>query len=252
MSNAYGYGRVSTAVQVEEGHSLENQAAAAKGYYEKSLKAQGVAWAGMFVDKVSHAGKRGVSGKTPLSERPAGSKLCSALAKGDHVVMLDLTRGFRNFADAIVTIEGWIKDGVVVHLVRQQINTGTPHGKMVFRLMAMFAEMEREMAAERTREVLEHKRKLGQATGGPAGYGFKYEGKRGERRRVVDDAEMETIQRIDSMHKGGMTYTEIYFTFLREGVKTKGGKTWSRNRIHRAHCRFTGRSPSTQTAGASG
>ena len=56
-----------------------------------------------------------MSGRVPFSKRPAGGQLLARLKRGDHVVMLDVARGFRSFRDAIATLEDWIEGGITVH-----------------------------------------------------------------------------------------------------------------------------------------
>ena len=80
---AWGYSRVSTAGQAEFGKSLEMQREKLKGYYDKNLAGQAV-WGDVFVDAGRTAGKKnGVSGKTKLANRPAGSQLVARLRPGD-------------------------------------------------------------------------------------------------------------------------------------------------------------------------
>lgn len=233
-SKVYGYVRVSTAQQVDEGHSLEAQQKAVEDYCRRVLP--DVQMAGCYVDRLSPKGrKKGCSGKTLFKDRPAGGQLAAALKPGDHVVMLDMARGFRRIVDAITTVEGWIEAGVSLHLIRDNIDTTKPAARMLVRLLAVFAQWEREMISERTREVLAFRKAQGAIPPGPAGYGHHFEGKKGHRRRVVNEAEMTVMARIHALSEGGMVYKDIYFLFKAEGVKTRKGAEWSLMRIWRSH-----------------
>lgn len=248
-SVAFGYCRVSTAGQVEDGHSLATQKAAIEAHYQARL-AGVAAWGGVFTDSEKTKGARnGVSGKTRLAERPAGSVLADRLRPGDHVIVNDMTRAFRNFADAVVTTERWIERGIGLHIVRDGIDTTTVPGRMFVRFMALFAQMEREMVSERTREVLRARKKAGKTSGGLPGYGKRYEGIKGHRRVVPDLHEIETMDLIVRMHDTeNMEFDQIWLAFIKGNIKTRRGMAWSRSRIWRA---YQARKASLDSAGRS-
>src|SRR4051812_22306451 len=85
----YGYVRVSTQKQADQGLSLEQQEEQIKRYFEFRLQPQGYQWGGMFRDAAT-------SGKTPMLLRPSGGELSRAVEKGDVVVVAKLDRAFRN------------------------------------------------------------------------------------------------------------------------------------------------------------
>src|SRR3954462_11808800 len=72
---AYGYVRVSTARQAEEGLSLDVQRRQIEGY----ALMQGLGVERVFVEE-------GVSGSVPMAERPAGGELVAVLEPGDAVI----------------------------------------------------------------------------------------------------------------------------------------------------------------------
>ena len=87
--------------------------------------------------------ERDVSGKMPLYERPRGSEIKDWLVAGcSHVVSVKLDRIFRNCVDALVTAEGWLKDGINLHVIDiggANINTGSSIGRMCLTMLAGFA-----------------------------------------------------------------------------------------------------------------
>ena len=89
----YGYCRVSTARQVEDGLSLEVQRRQVEGYAQM----HGLALARVFLEQ-------GVSGSVPLGERPAGRELMAALQSGDAVIAAKLDRAFRSALDALQVV----------------------------------------------------------------------------------------------------------------------------------------------------
>jgi putative DNA-invertase from lambdoid prophage Rac len=94
MPNVYGYARVSTTLQAEEGESLGVQQRQVEGWCHM----QGATLAQMFIE-------RGVSGSVPLGERPEGALLLATARKGDTIVAPKLDRVFRSALDALQVIE---------------------------------------------------------------------------------------------------------------------------------------------------
>ena len=72
----FGYSRVSTAEQADEGASLDVQQQQIMGY----CLMKGYALAEHFVE-------RGLSGSIPLADRPEGKRLLATIGKGDMTVV---------------------------------------------------------------------------------------------------------------------------------------------------------------------
>src|SRR5580765_5812904 len=102
----YGYARVSTVRQAEEGESLGVQQRQIAGY---------AMTLGLTVEHVYV--ERGVSGSKPLAERPEGTALLAALRPGDVVITPKLDRMFRSALDALDVLGGLQKGGVSLHMV---------------------------------------------------------------------------------------------------------------------------------------
>ena len=101
----FGYARVSTARQVDDGQSLEVQ----KAQIEVVCRANGWTLEQLFVEE-------GVSGSIPFKQRPQGCTLWAGLRAGDVVVSTKLDRAFRNSADAALTLEALQSMGVTLSL----------------------------------------------------------------------------------------------------------------------------------------
>src|SRR5271155_5465919 len=90
----YGYCRVSTLRQANEGESLDVQRRQIEGY---------ALMHGLKVDEI--VVEEGVSGSVPVSERPTGGPLFDKLRKGDAVIAPKLDRLFRSALDALMTVQ---------------------------------------------------------------------------------------------------------------------------------------------------
>src|SRR3954462_1315947 len=73
--HVYGYARVSTVAQANEGESLDVQ----QRVLAANAKIQGITINKIFVE-------RGVSGSKPLGDRPEGAALLAVLQPGDTVI----------------------------------------------------------------------------------------------------------------------------------------------------------------------
>lgn len=165
----YGYIRVSTEEQVD-GTSLEEQERRIRGI----AMAAGLGEPEIFCDP-------GVSGTVPLDLRPAGGPLYEKLRKGDTVISAKLDRMFRHAGDALAKAEALAKRGVDVILVdisNEPLQRG-PTAVLFFGMLAVFADFERRVIAERLKNGRRGKRRslggMGFA-GGQVPYGYRVEG----------------------------------------------------------------------------
>jgi DNA invertase Pin-like site-specific DNA recombinase len=99
------------------------------------------------------------------SERPGLAKAFEILREGDTLVVwkLDrLGRSLRHLVELVAKLQG---EGIQFRSLTDSIDTGTPSGRFFFHVMASLAEMERDLALERTHAGLTAARKQGR-TGG--------------------------------------------------------------------------------------
>lgn len=99
------------------------------------------------------------------AERPGLGKLLDILREGDTLVVWKLDRLGRSVKQLVDLVSALHKQGVHFKSLTDSIDTSTPSGRFFFHVMASLAEMERELAIERTRAGLEIARKLGRKGG---------------------------------------------------------------------------------------
>ena len=128
----YGYARVSTVGQKNDGNSLEEQTA--------RLKEHGAAQ--IFVDAFTG---------TKL-ERPQFQKLLEVVQAGDTIVATKLDRISRSASQGIELVDDLLSKGVSLHILNMGVMNNTPTGKLIRNIMFSFAEFERDMIVERTSE----------------------------------------------------------------------------------------------------
>ena len=199
MAKIYGYCRVSTTEQADDGVSLAAQKQQITGY----AMMKGWKLAEVFIEA-------GVSGSVPLAERPEGRRLLEAVAKGAVVITAKLDRMFRSAADALVTLEELKSQGVALHMIDLGGDvTGNGISKMVFTILAAVAEGERDRIRERIRDAKRHLAAQGVFSGGKRPFGFDII-KDGDISRLVPNAsEQAAIARMKAMRKKNATFREI-------------------------------------------
>lgn len=162
MPSIYGYARVSTTTQAEEGESLGVQERQLSGWCQM----QGATLSGMFVE-------RGVSGSIPLADRPEGARMLAQLRRGDTVAAAKLDRLFRSALDALQMVESLRERGI--HLVLLDLGgdiAGNGMGKLFLTIAAAFAEAERDRIRERISTVKRDQRGRGRYLGGKVPFGY--------------------------------------------------------------------------------
>lgn len=128
----YGYARVSSRGQAKDGNSLEVQ--------EKELKAAGAEI--LYTDVYT--------GTTTV--RPELDKLIRELRAGDTIIVTKLDRIARSVQQGIGLIDELVRKGVKVNVLNMGMLDNTPTGKLIRNVMLCFAEFERDMIMQRTRE----------------------------------------------------------------------------------------------------
>lgn len=128
----YGYARVSTKLQAKDGNSLEAQ--------EKQLQEAGAT----LIYKDAFTGTK--------ADRPELDKLMHLLKDGDRVIVTKLDRLARSTEDGLNLIKRWHEQGISIHVLNMGLIDNTPSGKLILTVMLAFAEFERDMICERTRE----------------------------------------------------------------------------------------------------
>jgi DNA invertase Pin-like site-specific DNA recombinase len=238
-SRAYGYVRVSTDKQAASPEAQRQAIEAAARNVGRSIDAW---FQDAPVQKPDGSWNDAQSGKVPISERHAGQELCARLAKGDLVIMAKVDRGFRKLSDLVVTIDRWERLGVNLLLCDFPMLTdlSNPFQKAFVQMVGIFAEIERKLISQRTREALACKKRRGHATNRFPGYGFKWQkqwdpeaGKR-IKVRVADPDERRVMKQIVIWRLEGDSWDSITSRLSARGVVTKDGQPWSRSRVVRA------------------
>lgn len=194
------YVRVSTEEQARDGISLDAQREKAAQW--RDLNAPDA-------ELVVHADE-GVSGGSVKKRDGLEAALSQAEASAPGVVLLvySLSRLSRSTRDTLWIAERLERAGAELVSLSERIDTTTAAGKMVFRMLAVLAEFERDQVSERTRAAMQE---------------LKRQGKRYSR---YADYPAHVAERCAELRDRGMSYRKIAERLEKEGYKTSQGGDW--------------------------
>jgi DNA invertase Pin-like site-specific DNA recombinase len=195
--NTFGYVRVSTLHQANEGESLETQLRQIKSYSD--LKGYNIPSQNLITEK-------GVSGSLEFEKRPEGAKLIASIQRGDVLIFSKLDRAFRNTRNALNTLHELKERGVSVHFIDlggDVTNDGI--GSVIFTILSAFATFERERIATRIREVKQVQKTEGKFLGGYTRFGYSVEGEK----LVPNPQQQAIIKEMKIMKRRGMSLRRI-------------------------------------------
>lgn len=147
------------------------------------------------------------------------------------VIIARLDRLTRSTRDAITLIELLNHHGVTLISVAESIDTLSPIGRMVVKIVATFAELERETIGMRTSAALQYLKRLGVKYSKEPPYGWTAHGKKKPLTRNTQ--EQKILARIKRLHRAGLSYSAIGARLSKAGAKTRAGKPWGKSAVRR-------------------
>src|SRR3954449_10493341 len=154
-------------------------------------------------------------------ERPALKQLLADIEahRIDCVVVYKVDRLSRSLLDFTRLLSLFDKRGVSFVSVTQDFNTSTSMGRLTLNILLSFAQFEREIIGERTRDKLSAARRKGKWIGGTPVLGYDVAPEGG--RLVVNPVEAEQVREIFSLCAGCSNTTEALRKVRAEGYTSK-------------------------------
>ncbi len=209
---AIAYIRVSTIGQAVEGISLEAQ----KERIESWCHASGYELVAMHVDA-------GISGKKTCNRPGLQNALNEACReRGTALVVYGLSRLARSVKDTIEIAGRLEKAGGDLVSLTEKLDTTSASGKLMFRLLAVLAEFERDLCSERTKAALCHKKQRGEVIGAVP-FGWRREGAK----LVPVPEAQEALALIIQRRGSGVAYGTIAKELVARGVPSAQGGKWA-------------------------
>jgi len=202
--SVFGYCRVSTQAQADEGQSLDVQRRQLEGWAHM----HGQQLAEVFIE-------RGISGSIPVTERPEGASLWGRLRPGDVIVASRLDRLFRSALDALQTVAELKEREVSLVLLDLGGDiSGNGLSKLFLTIAAAFAEAERDRIRERIAQVKADQRDRGRYLGGSRPFGWRI-GDDGHLK--ADEREQEALGKMHELRAAGLSLRVIADQLNAEG-----------------------------------
>jgi site-specific DNA recombinase len=182
------YTRKSTSVGLEQDfNSLDAQREACAAYIKKQPD-----WS-LLADLYDDGGFAGAN-----IERPAFQRLLTDIdaRKIDVVVVYKVDRLSRSLLDFAKLMERFSRSGASFVSVTQNFSTADAMGRLTLNMLMSFAEFEREMIGERTRDKIAAARRKGKWTGGPIPLGYAVK----DKRLLINEAEAVLVREIFALY----------------------------------------------------
>lgn len=175
----------------------------------------------------------GVSGGTPLQQRPEGALLNADIEEGEVtvVVAVRLDRLFRDVTDTLTTITEWDNRSVAVHLIDMggaAVDTSSAVGRLMITILAGMAEFERSLIRERTAAAKRAQLARGEYRGGSVPWGFRRQGDR----LLPAPMERMTVEIVAGARAKGKTWDALAKQLNAQNL-TNRGRPWRRDTLIR-------------------
>lgn len=192
--------------------SLDNQRESAENYIA-SQKHQG--WVAIS-EKFDDFGYTGAN-----MERPALERLLNDIKsrKIDCVVVYKVDRLSRSLLDFTNLLNMFEQHNVTFVSITQHFNTNTSMGRLTLNILLSFAQFEREIISERTRDKIAGARKRGKFTGGRAPLGYDHDSK--NKKLVVNQKEARLVKKLFNLYLNEKSLLTTANKLNEEGHRTK-------------------------------
>lgn len=155
VRNCYGYVRVSKAIQVEQGFSIEEQ--------RKRIAAYCMANGFNLIETREELGKSGTEAKR--DKRIVLTNLLNDIPPGDTLIVVALSRLSRSLTDFLKITKQLADKRCPLVVIVEQINTGNAMGKFGAVVFAAVGELETDMIRERGEAIRQMKMREGKFMG---------------------------------------------------------------------------------------
>jgi site-specific DNA recombinase len=175
-------------------------------------------------------------------DRPALRRLLNAIQAGQVDLVLvnkvdRLSRSLRDFAQIMETFD---RHRVSFVSVTQLMNTATSMGRLMLHVLLSFAQFERELISERTRDKIAATRRKGKWCGGTPLLGYDIDPR--DTRLIINEEEAERVRAIFQLYVTQRGLLAVVQELQRRGWVTKrwvtrkghprGGRAFTTTRLH--------------------
>jgi site-specific DNA recombinase len=175
-------------------------------------------------------------------ERPALQRLLADVRAGriDLLVVYKIDRLSRSLLDFARLVEVFDQHHVSFVAVTQQVNSATSMGRLMLNVLLSFAQFEREIIAERTRDKIAAAKRKGRWSGGTPILGYDLDPN--DSKLLVNEAEAAQVRAIFALYLKHQALVPVVQELARRGWTTKrwttrkgqprGGRPFHKTNLH--------------------
>ena len=165
------------------------------------------------------------------TERPALQELLHDIQgnKINTVLVYKIDRLTRSPRDFYQLIEHFEKHCVDFISITERFDTSTPSGRLLRNIMLTFAQFERELTSERTRDKMFERAKKGLWNGGFVPYGYRRE----DKKIIPNEKESDTVKLIYESYITSGSLTNVYKTLKNKKLSNRSGDIFLKSHIAR-------------------
>ena len=171
--------------------------------------------------------KERISGGVSTTERPEWEKLLQVVKSGDMIIVSEMSRLARSLTDLINTVNHLISMNVGIRFIKENINVSSngldSMNKLIFNLFGAFAEFEKDLISERTKQGLQAKKEQGVKLGRKQTYSDE------QIKEILKEYEANLITIEDIAKKYSVSIDRVFVWARKYGVSRRNKKSHNNN-----------------------
>lgn len=166
------------------------------------------------------------------TDRPDYQQMMARIRIGEfsHLLVWKIDRISRNLLDFAAMYSELKQLGVVFVSKNEQFDTSSAMGEAMLKIILVFAELERNMTAERVSAVFLSRANDGIWNGGKVPFGYAYD-KQTKTFSILED-EAKTVRLIYALYESSKSLVTVSKALNERGIKTRNGSEWSPTTVH--------------------
>ena len=171
----------------------------------------------------------GYSGKN--TDRPKFQEMMKRIRDGEftHLLVWKIDRISRNLRDFTEMYDEIKKYNITFISKNEQFDTSTAMGEAMLKIILVFAELERKLAAERVYSIMLSRAEKGMWNGAPVPLGYEFDEE--TKFPIVNEKEAEIVQFIFDAYEKTRSTGEVKHRLELEGIRTKRNGHWTTKTI---------------------
>lgn len=167
------------------------------------------------------------------TDRPDYQNMMARLRSGEftHLLVWKIDRISRNLLDFASMYAELKSLGITFVSKNEQFDTSTAIGEAMLKIILVFAELERQMTAERVTAVMISRANNGQWNVGRVPYAYDYD--KGSKTFSINPTERRVYDRIVDLYEKKQSVVAVARYLNEHGISTRAGGEWSTAAVHK-------------------